>query len=264
MSGQPSSAAARPERAQTWTASGYDANARFVSDYGAEVLGWLAPQPGERILDLGCGDGALSARIVQAGAQVVGVDTSEDLLRAARERGIDARFMDGEALGFEAEFDAVFSNAALHWMRDAGAVIAGVMRALKPGGRFVAEFGGHGNVAACVTAMRAAADKFGGDSALAGPWFFPTPEAYGARLEQEGFAVERIVLAARPTPLPTGMEGWLMTFRPAFFAQFGARKDEVVAYVTGLLEPVLRTPDGQWFADYMRLRVVAQRPIRSE
>jgi len=260
MSEHTTSVAARPERAQTWSATGYAANARFVSEYGVEILGWLNPQPGERILDLGCGDGALSTRIAETGAQVVGVDTSEDLLRAARDRGIDARFMDGEALSFDAEFDAVFSNAALHWMRDADAVIAGVKRALKPGGRFVAEFGGHGNVAACVTAMRAAADKFGGDAALAGPWFFPTPEEYRARLEQAGFRVERTALVARPTPLPTGMEGWLMTFRPPFFAQFGARKDEVIAYVTGLLEPVLRARDGQWFADYMRLRVAASLP----
>lgn len=260
MSEPTGSAAARPERAQTWSATGYDANARFVSDYGEDILGWLNPQPGERILDLGCGDGALSARILDAGADVVGVDISEDLLRAARERGIDARFMDGEALAFEDGFDAVFSNAALHWMRDAGAVIAGVKRALKPGSRFVAEFGGHGNVAACVTAMRAAAEKFGGDAALAGPWFFPTPEEYRARLEDAGFKVERTALVARPTPLPTGMEGWLMTFRPPFFAQFGARKDEVIAYVTGLLEPVLRARDGQWFADYMRLRVAASLP----
>jgi len=250
----------RPERAQTWSAAGYDANARFVSEYGAEILEWLAPQPGERILDLGCGDGALSMRIMEAGARVVGVDTSEDLLRAARERGIDARFMDGEALTFDGEFDAVFSNAALHWMRDADAVISGVKRALKPGGRFVAEFGGHGNVAACVTAMRAAADKFGGDAALAGPWFFPTLTEYCARLERAGFTVERTALVARPTPLPTGMEGWLMTFRPPFFAQFGPRKDEVIAYVTGLLEPVLRARDGQWFADYMRLRSAATLP----
>lgn len=260
MSQQTTTAAERPERAQTWSARGYDANARFVSEYGEDILGWLAPQPGEHILDLGCGDGALTARIGAAGAHVVGVDTSDDLLRAARERGIDARFMDGEALAFDGAFDAVFSNAALHWMRDADAVIAGVKSALRPGGRFVAEFGGHANVAACVTAMRAAADKFGGDAALAGPWFFPTPEEYRARLEQGGFRVERTALVARPTPLPTGMEGWLMTFRPPFFAQFGARKDEVITYVTGLLEPALRARDGQWFADYMRLRVAATLP----
>jgi len=250
----------RPERAQTWTAHGYDANARFVSEYGVEILSWLAPRAGERILDLGCGDGALSQRILEAGAEVVGVDTSDDLLAAARRGGIDARHIDGEKLPFEREFDAVFSNAALHWMRRAEDVIDGVRRALKPGGRFVAEFGGHGNVAACVTAMRAAADKFGGDPALAGPWFFPTPDAYRARLERAGFSVERAELFARPTPLPTGMEGWLMTFRPPFFEQFGPEKDKVIAYVTELLAPVLRTSEGQWFADYMRLRVAAALP----
>lgn len=259
MSERTTGEARRPERAQTWSAAGYDTNARFVSDYGTEILNWLAPQPGERILDLGCGDGVLTRQITETGAEVIGADTSDDLLRAARERGVDARHIDGEALPFEQEFDAVFSNAALHWMRDADAVIAGVRRALKPGGRFVAEFGGHGNVAACVTAMRAAADKFGGDPALAGPWFFPTPEEYRGRLEHAGFAVERIALVARPTLLPTGMEGWLMTFRAPFFKQFGAQKDEVIAWVTALLAPVLQASNGQWFADYIRLRVVAKR-----
>jgi len=259
MSEQGATPTSRPERAQTWSAAGYDANARFVSEYGAEILGWLAPQAGERILDLGCGDGALSVQILEAGAHVLGVDTSTDLLRAARERGVDAREMDGQSLSFDGEFDAVFSNAALHWMPEADAVIAGVTRALKPGGRFVAEFGGHGNVSACVTAMRAAADKFGGDPALAGPWFFPTPAEYQARLERAGFAVNRIELVARPTPLPTGIEGWLLTFRAPFFAQFGERQSEVIAYVAGLLAPVLRASDGQWIADYVRLRVAATR-----
>jgi len=259
MSEQGATPTSRPERAQTWSAAGYDANARFVSEYGAEILGWLAPQAGERILDLGCGDGALSVQILEAGAHVLGVDTSTDLLRAARERGVDAREMDGQSLSFDGEFDAVFSNAALHWMPEADAVIAGVSRALKPGGRFVAEFGGHGNVSACVTAMRAAADKFGGDPALAGPWFFPTPAGYQARLERAGFAVNRIELVARPTPLPTGIEGWLLTFRAPFFAQFGERQSEVIAYVAGLLAPVLRASDGQWIADYVRLRVAATR-----
>ncbi len=249
----------RPERAQTWSAAGYDTHARFVSDYGAEILNWLEPRAGERILDLGCGDGALTQRIAEAGADVVGADNSDDLLRAARERGIDARHVEGEALTFDQEFDAVFSNAALHWMRDADAVIDGVRRALKPGGRFVAEFGGHGNVAACVTAMRAAADKFAGDAALAGPWFFPTPEEYRARLEAAGFTVKRTALVARPTLLPTGIEGWLMTFRSPFFGQFGERRHEVLKWVSDLLEPVLRASDGRWFADYMRLRVAAAR-----
>src|ERR1700754_3940218 len=144
---------------QVWGAEKYDRNARFVSDLGSEVLNWLAPKPGERILDLGCGDGALTEKLVQAGASVLGADNSETLLGAARARGLDVRFIDGEKLAFEAEFDAVFSNAALHWMTRAEDVVKGVARALKQGGRFVAEFGGHGNIAAIVTALRATAIK---------------------------------------------------------------------------------------------------------
>lgn len=247
-----------PQHAQKWSAEGYARHARFVSDFGEEILGWLAPRHGERVLDLGCGDGALTAKIAAAGAEVVGVDLSEDFLAAARRRGLDARRMDGEALTFEQEFDAVFSNAALHWMRHPDRVIDGIARALKPGGRFVAEMGGHGNVAAIITALHAAAEKFGGDRRLAGPWFFPTPDDYRNRLEQAGFRVDRIALVARPTPLPTGMEGWLQTFRPVFFEQFGTdRRKEVAAYVLDLLRPTLCTAQGQWIADYVRLRVAA-------
>jgi trans-aconitate methyltransferase len=251
----------QPERTQLWRADTYSTHARFVSDHGALILDWLAAQPGERVLDLGCGDGALSATMAAGGASVLGVDISEDLLRAARGRGVDARFMDGEALSFDAEFDAVFSNAALHWMTRADQVIAGVWRALMPGGRFVAEFGGHGNVAAIVTAMRAAAERFGGDAALAGPWFNPLPEAYRARLERAGFDVRRLELVARPTHLPSGLEGWLLTFRPAFFAQFTAEQQPAVFdYIAALLRPVLMSEDGRWMADYVRLRFVAIKP----
>src|SRR5688500_15143750 len=141
------------KEAQSWSAEGYARNARFVADLGQPVLELLAPQPGERILDLGCGDGALTTKLVAAGATVVGGDASAELVAAAQALGLDARIADGQALAFEAEFDAVFSNAALHWMKQPDAVIAGVRRALKPGGRFVGEFGGHGNVAAIVTAL---------------------------------------------------------------------------------------------------------------
>src|SRR5215471_14123103 len=121
---------------QSWNAAGYDKNARFVSDLGTEILAWLDPKPRERILDLGCGDGALTEKIAGAGAAVVGVDTSADFLSTARQRGLDVREMDGHALTFHAEFDAVFSNAALHWMTKPEAVLASIARALKPGGRF--------------------------------------------------------------------------------------------------------------------------------
>ena len=245
-------------REQTWTAKSYGEHARFVSDLGGEIMAWLAPQPGERILDLGCGDGVLTAALAATGAVVTGVDTSEDLLAAARGRGLDVRPMDGQALGFASEFDAVFSNAALHWMTKADAVVAGVARALKPGGRFVAEFGGHGNVSAIVTAMRSAAFAFGGNPALAGPWFYPTADEYQAMLEAAGFNVRRIGLFYRATPLKTGIEPWLMTFRKPFFDQFeGEKRAAALAHVVELLRPVLQDASGQWLADYVRLRVEA-------
>jgi len=242
---------------QVWTAESYDRNARFVSDLAGEVLSWLAAKPGERILDLGCGDGAVTEKLRDIGAAVVGVDVSESLLAAARARGLDVREADGQNLPFSAEFDAVFSNAALHWMTEADKVVDGVRRALKPGGRFVAESGGHGNVAAIVTAMRAAALAFNGDRALAGPWFYPTDREYAAMLQEAGFVVRRIGLFPRPTPLPTGLEGWLGTFRGVFFDQFGERRDAVLAYVADLLRPSLCDKSGQWHADYVRLRVEA-------
>jgi len=246
-----------PEQ-QTWSAEGYDRNARFVSDLGAQILFWLAPRAGERILDLGCGDGALTVRIAASGAGVVGVDISEALLAAARTRGLDVRIGDATALPFENEFDAVFSNAVLHWVREPAAAAAGIRRALKRGGRFVAEFGGHGNVAAVVTALRAAADCFGGRADLAAPWFYPTAAEYRVLLEGAGLDVRRIELVARPTLLPTGIEGWLQTFRQPFFDQFGPeRRSEVLAWIVALLKPALCDTAGQWTADYVRLRVEA-------
>jgi SAM-dependent methyltransferase len=245
---------------QTWWAADYDAHARFVSDLAGPAIDWLAPRAGERILDLGCGDGAVTAALQAMGAEVVGVDTSESLLAAARARGLDVRRMDGQALDFDREFDAVFSNAALHWMARPEAVIGGVHRALKPGGRFVAEFGGHGNVAAIVTAMRATARRIGGEEALAGPWFFPTPEVYAEMLATAGLAVHRIGLFPRPTPLKSGMKEWLKVFRHPFFVQYGTRMDAVLAEVEDLLRPVLCDARGNWTADYVRLRVEAAKP----
>jgi len=246
---------------QTWTARGYAENAGFVPALGSEVLSWLEPRAGERILDVGCGDGALTVKLVEAGARVVGVDTSLELLAAARAKGLDAREMDGQALAFDHEFDAVFSNAALHWMTRSRDVISGVARALKPGGRFVAEFGGHGNVAAIVTALRAVANARGLDRLLAGGWFYPTPDEYRALLEEHGFEVERIGLFPRPTPLPTGMAGWLLTFRKPFFdAMTDADRARTISDLEDLLAPALRDQSGRWTADYVRLRVRALRP----
>lgn len=245
---------------QTWSSEIYERNARFVSDLGADVLELLAPRPGERILDLGCGDGALTDRLAATGADVVGVDASEDFVAAARARGIEAHVMNGEALTFEAEFDAVFSNAALHWMTGAEKVVAGIVRALKPGGRLAAEFGGQGNVAAIVTALTALGRQHGIDQALANPWYFPTAEEYAELLEAHGLAVEEIRLIPRPTPLPTGLRGWIETFRRPFFAAAGEQADALLDEAEAVLAPALRDSRGNWTADYVRLRVLARKP----
>jgi trans-aconitate methyltransferase len=247
--------------AQTWKADRYARNAHFVPALGQPVLDLLGPRAGERILDLGCGDGVLTEKIAAAGAVVVGVDASADMVAAAQGRGLDARVVDGRKLDFTAEFDAVFSNAALHWMKhDPDAVIGGVARALKPGGRFAGEMGGHGCVAAIAVALIAVLERRGVDGKTASPWYFPTVADYRARLERGGFTVEYIELIPRPTPLPTGMAGWLETFAAPFLGRLSAEEragalEEAIA----MLRPVLCDETGRWTADYMRLRFLARR-----
>ena len=222
------------------------------------MLDLLAPQSGERILDLGCGDGVLTAELVARGCVVVGVDASAAQVEAARDRGLDARVMSGERLAFDAEFDAVFSNAALHWMHAVDAVIAGVRRALRPGGRFVGELGGHGCVARIVGALRAALAAQGVDPEPIRQWYFPTDEEYRKRLEAGGFNVRSIALFPRPTPLPGDIADWLETFAQAFLAAAPDRAALLDAVRTALA-PALRAADGRWTADYVRLRFAAER-----
>src|SRR4029079_5892798 len=199
---------------QQWNPVTYAQNARFVSNLGAGVFDMLAPQPGERILDLGCGDGALTEKLVAAGCRVTAIDSSAAQVGAARARGLDARRGRAETLPFQAEFDAVFSNAVLHWIPDASAAIASVHRALKPGGRFVAEFGGAGCVQTVRLALIAEADRRGLDGAALDPWFFPSEAAYRTLLEAHGFAVRAIALFPRPTPLPGDISAWLAPLPP--------------------------------------------------
>lgn len=242
---------------QSWSPEAYAKGAGFVSSYGTDILGALSPKPGEHILDLGCGDGTLALEIERSGARVTGVDVSEAFVEAARAKGVTAHHACAHALPFESAFDAVFSNAALHWMLKPQAVIEGVKRALRPGGRFVGEFGGHGNVASIVTALNATADSHGIARSLANPWFFPTPERYRAMLEASGFKVEAIALIPRPTPLPGPLRDWLMIFRAPFFEAAGSRAADLLEHVETLLAPSLRDDEGRWTADYVRLRFIA-------
>ena len=248
---------------QQWNAAGYAANAHFVPALGQPVLDLLQPQRGERILDLGCGDGALTEKLVALGARVVGVDSSEDMIAAARKLGLDARVADARTLAFENEFDAVFSNAVLHWIKDEpDAPVAGAFRALRAGGRFVGELGGHGCVGAITVALVAILERRGvQDAASWIPWYFPTVEEYEFRLRRAGFVPQSVQLIPRPTPLPTGMRGWLNTFANPFLAALpieerGGFLDEV----TALLKSVLCDSDGHWTADYTRLRFLAVKP----
>jgi trans-aconitate methyltransferase len=246
---------------QIWDASRYAGNGRFVALLAESLVDALDPKPGERILDLGCGDGFLTQRVAESGAIVVGVDSSPQMIAAAKEKGVDARNVSGEALGFEREFDAVFSNAALHWMSDQDAVVRGVYRALKPGGRFVAECGGQGNIAAIRVALIAVLGAHGIPVERIDNNRFFSPADYRVHLENHGFEVEQISLAPRPTPLPSGMVGWLETFRSSVLELLPpAERPTALEEIVGLLRPVLSDQQGKWTADYVRLRFLARRP----
>lgn len=243
---------------QTWDPASYARSARFVSDLGTPVVQLLAPKAGERILDLGCGDGVLTKKLADLGCDVVAVDSSVPQVEAARKLGLKAFVIRGEDLPYNEEFDAVFSNAALHWIKSADVMLAGVYRSLKPGGRFVAECGGHGCIRKIRTALVQALNRRGFDGEARVPWYFPTPGEYATKLECAGFRVDSIALIPRPTPLPGDIVGYLETFALNFFQGFSDEaRSEYLQEVRMILEPQLRDANGTWIADYVRLRFAA-------
>jgi len=242
----------------TWDPEKYAKHCRFVSDLGAAVVELLAAKSGERILDLGCGDGALTLKLASAGCDVTGVDSSPAQVEAARRLGLKALVGNGEEVAsmFEADsFDAVFSNAALHWMRTPEAVIDGAHRILRRGGRFVGEMGGYRCVQTIREALVGALDRRGIEGETHVPWYFPTPGDYATRLERAGFRVDSTLLFPRPTPLPGDLLPWLETFAQTSTAALPApERARYIEEVCRDLEPKLRDASGTWVVDYTRLR----------
>ncbi|RDD63019.1 class I SAM-dependent methyltransferase [Ferruginivarius sediminum] len=244
---------------QHWDPDRYRREAGFVAELGRPLLELLQPQAGECILDLGCGDGRLTAELADAGADVAGSDLSVEQVTAARRLGLAVCAADGHALPFKDDaFDAVLSNAALHWMQKPDAVLAEVRRVLKPGGRFIAEMGGAGNVARIVGAVASAMAQRALDFSAAWPWYFPAPDAYREKLQAVGFTVERMEHFPRPTPLPADISGWLATFAESFLSHVPPdQRDAFIAEVRAALQVHQRDESGQWSADYVRLRFKA-------
>lgn len=244
-------------RSSRWDADDYGRNGAFVPALGMPVVELLAPRRGERILDLGCGDGVLTQALLDAGADVVAVDASADMVASARARGIAARQEDGQALTFREEFDAVFSNAALHWMLDGAAVAAGVFRALKPGGRFVGEMGGAGNVARLRGALNEELTARGYALPDHDLQWYPDVESFSAIYAAVGFVEIEARLIDRPTPLPAGPEGWFHTFRTGFLDVVGVpadEREELMRAAGKRMPQDMLGSDGVWRADYVRLR----------
>lgn len=254
----------RPHSA--WNPTLYDDRAAFVSELASDLVVWLRPQPGERILDLGCGTGTLTAAIAREGATVTGIDSSAEMIASARQKHDGLRFevADGQALPYDREFDAVFSNAALHWMPRAHDVVRGVERALVPGGRFVAEFGGAGCVATVVQAVADILADWQIDAAPYLSWYFPSPGRYAGLLEAHGLVPREVRYFERPTPLAAGpgedgLSAWLSLFQAKLMSDLADRWPELCKKAADRCRGALFR-DGQWVLDYVRLRIVATKP----
>ena len=252
---------------QSWDPALYQSAHAFVWQMAGDLVDLLEPKPGERILDLGCGTGQLAAQIAARGAEVFGIDRSAEMVAQGRRNFPQLRFEEGDATTFRVgePFDAVFSNATLHWVKPPEAAAARVYAALKSGGRFVGEFGGRGNVRRVCEGLRHALRREAGlDFDRLDPWYFPSVGEYTALLERHGFEVMLAARFDRPTPLEAGeggMREWVRMFGALLLeAAAPERREAVVAAACEHMRPDLFR-DGGWMADYRRLRVVARKPV---
>ena len=246
-----------------WNAELYDEKHAFVYQFGESVLALLDVKPGERIHDVGCGTGDLTQQIKAKGADVIGTDLSPEMIAKAKEKYPDVKFAvaDASNFAFDDPFDAVFSNAALHWVQNQDGVMKSVYNSLKPGGRFVAEMGGKGNVQLLLSALKETLEKYGYvTQSQVSQFYFPSLGEYTSRLEALGF---RVVFAShfdRKTPLQDGINGvskWIEMFASAYLKDVPQLdKEKILAEITAKLQPYYEE-NGQWYADYKRLRFIA-------
>jgi trans-aconitate methyltransferase len=247
---------------QQWNAGLYQQSYEFVWQFGRDVLGLLEPKSGERILDVGCGTGQLTAEIARAGALVTGIDRSAAMVEQARKNfpGMDFRIEDVREIAYDCEFDAVFSNAVLHWVQPAAAAVSAIARALKPGGRLAVELGGRGNVAEMIRLTEGALAEVTDGTPPENPWYYPGIAEYASLLERHGLEVTLAVLFDRPTALEggfAGLERWYKMFGGHWTAGLTPQQCEKFVRAAERLGAPKLLRDGTWTADYRRLRVVA-------
>ncbi|MFF3102375.1 methyltransferase domain-containing protein [Viridibacillus arvi] len=246
----------------TWNATLYDTKHQFVSKYGEGLISFLNPQAGEQILDVGCGTGDLAAQIAESASKVIGIDQSASMIEQASQKfkHIPFQVKDAQNLGYSNQFDAVFSNAALHWMKSQEKAVASIYEALKDGGRFVAELGGKGNIQSIVEAIQQSFRELGYEyKAEKFPWYFPSVAEYVALLDEHGFNVHYVELYNRPTELSgeDGILNWLNMFSDSLLEHLTKiEKEKVIKRTEEHLKTTLYQ-DGKWIADYYRLRVLA-------
>ena len=245
---------------KTWNASDYDDQHSYVWKLGNDAVELMAPQSGERILDVGCGTGHLTHSIASRAGVVVGLDSSPEMIEKARKEYPQITFVVGNITKYATDkpFDAVFSNATLHWVKDAAAAIRCIKAALRPGGRFVAEFGGYGNVQHIRSAIAAALKSVAGpDFESVSPWYFPSIGQYATLLEKAGFEVSQAMLFDRPTRLEGGIRSWLEMFGSLFLESIHPDRRETFFERAQEAARAQLFRDGQWFADYRRIRIRA-------